>query len=653
MCSRNVNTHEQPFQALYLSKSPGLYYENLGITRIHSQTWKLVTYLNTSMLTEKLNILQFVLSQTHTICNDHLLETYPTCVTSLNILKKLVPTIREQDNVLKDLIGHPRNRRGLINGLGKIFKILIGTLDSDDAEYYNNAINDLNVGEKDMTSLLKSQSQVVQSTITNFNGTITNLHHTADILNTNLNMIEKLNQATNKNIHLQEARQNLEDHIDFLTIIIMELNREYSTLINAILFSKQNLLHPSVLTPYQVMKELLKTKNHLPPNTDYPVILSKHTMYQLLNLISVTIYYMDSKLIFLVYVPIVENTIYTLYHLTPLPILNDNKAYVFINPSFEYLALSQNKLSYTSLSSIEKCTNIINKTYICQQENPLYHTYSQENCESQLLTAYPTTPNCCDIRITNIKHEIWYQLKENNKWLFVIPQNTHVTIDCENKNPYEIQLYGTGFFSMEPLCTAYTKNTILKSISEYSSNVVSSYIPNIDVTKDNLMLEKYSELPLIEITPINVPKNLNDLKTASYKLKQIEDIAEQLSHKNNINYKVRFHDIVMSIFGLLMLIFSIYFMYKFILYYKRNEPLQCCTRIMCKTSPSNSEIDVELHNTQNTAYQGILQCTNQIPRPPLAETIPLQSLPCNPSAPSLPPTPTSPRRRSSRLKDRL
>nr|CAI5856344.1 unnamed protein product [Callosobruchus analis] len=65
-----------------------------------------------------------------------------------------------------------RVKRGWFNLIGSTFKTIFGTLDQDDAEYYNNAINKVSSNERHLIDLLSQQTQVVKTTITNFNHTI-------------------------------------------------------------------------------------------------------------------------------------------------------------------------------------------------------------------------------------------------------------------------------------------------------------------------------------------------------------------------------------------------------------------------------------------------------------------------------------------------
>lgn len=70
--------------------------------------------------------------------------------------------------MLKEFTGPKhRYRRSYIdyNGVGNLFKLLFGTLDSTDAKKYDEEIEKLIRNEHDAFTLLKTQSKIVNTTI--------------------------------------------------------------------------------------------------------------------------------------------------------------------------------------------------------------------------------------------------------------------------------------------------------------------------------------------------------------------------------------------------------------------------------------------------------------------------------------------------------
>lgn len=594
----------------------------------------------------KLDVFREILKQTNQLCFSPALKSLYACTSSLSILKKLFPSIEEQDIAFKDLVGHRRDKRGLFDAVGKVFKIFIGTLDEEDAKYYNDAINDLILGERDLSDLMKTQIQVVQSTITNFNNSMTHLHHTEEIFNKHLSFMYNFTSATNRTLLNQDLKQNIGDHITLLLLLFTELNREYSNLIQSILFAKQNTLHPSILTPTKIMTELSKTKMFLPPNTNYPLPLSVLNAYELMDLLTLSVYYTESKLIFVIEVPITENDRYTLYHLLPVPTNTVNSTYVFIKPSYDYLALSLNKLLYTPLTTIN-CKTISNDTYICHRTKPLYNSYSHKICESELLINYGSIPKSCDVRLSIVDNEIWYKLRERNKWLYVAPRLTHVTIDCRDNGIFDLQIKGTGFLSLKTICKAYTQSVTLISTTEYSTSI-QSFMPNFDITFENGNPNE-PKIATFDFTPLHTPiSNLDELKTASFKLDQLSSMIDQTTHKEKTKDTLKFHENLITCIIVVFNILIVYYIYKCINRFKRTitSSCACCTRFMINSV--DNETDIELRDRE--LYESISQGPSTSPPsiPSHAQTssviLPIRNQPII--------IPSSPRR-SARLKDKL
>lgn len=379
------------------------------------------------------------------------------------------------------------------------------------------------------------------------------------------------------------------------------------------MFAKQHTLHPSILTPNQIIKELSKTKKHLPAGTNYPVLLNKSNAYELLRLISLSVYYMDSKLIFVIYVPITENTMFTMYHLLPVPMPsnNNNNTYIFLRPSSDYMAITVNKMIYSLLFNLNDCKVISNQTHICLKTRPLYNTFGHGNCESELLQSHVAIPKSCDIRISSIENEIWYQLNEKNKWLYIVPNFTHITIDCREDGIHDLVLSGTGFFKLSTLCKAYTKSTTLIPVLDFSSST-NSYLPDFDITLNE---EITPSIPSFNFIPLHSPiSNLDELKTASYKLEQISQLADQLSKKSIAYDKLESHDTLLFVIIVIFVFMIIYYVLKMYNFCKRQRS-NFCTTFMLTQSDNQINVELRQHILVYLIYKRLLKVNLPHPQP--------------------------------------
>lgn len=86
------------------------------------------------------------------------------CTQSLSYFQTSIPNLHQKAESIKDLIGHTRHKRGWFNAIGSLFKTIFGTLDSNDAQYYDDVINQVSKDDNTLYELMKSQIQVVKST---------------------------------------------------------------------------------------------------------------------------------------------------------------------------------------------------------------------------------------------------------------------------------------------------------------------------------------------------------------------------------------------------------------------------------------------------------------------------------------------------------
>jgi hypothetical protein len=68
-------------------------------------------------------------------------------------------------------IGGKRKKGVVFNFIGELSKILFGTMDEDDAKYYNEQIKLFEQNSEDMNTLLKQQLSVVRSSLGAVNNT--------------------------------------------------------------------------------------------------------------------------------------------------------------------------------------------------------------------------------------------------------------------------------------------------------------------------------------------------------------------------------------------------------------------------------------------------------------------------------------------------
>lgn len=275
----------------------------------------------------------------------------------------------------------------------------------------------------------------------------------------------------------------MEEHMSFLSLLTTELDNEYSTLINAILFTKSNTLHPSIMTPHQFLNGLSKISNHLPVSTNFALPSSTKNAYELLSIAKISVYHSQTKLIFKIANPLVAQLNYNVCNIIPLPTRFDN---VFILTEYKYLALSESQSTYIPLHNFDNCHTLSTQDTICYLNTPTFATRTKPICEVEILLNPNHIPTTCDNRVIKMPLESWYKLISTNKWLYVFKNPMDITINCRHEKPTDIEIKNEGVLSIKPSCKIYTSTTIISSTNHNSlSSENNLFFPDFDIIDDD------------------------------------------------------------------------------------------------------------------------------------------------------------------------
>jgi len=77
-------------------------------------------------------------------------------------------------------------------------KVLFGTMDDDDAKYYNDQIKLFEQNSEDMSTLLREQLSVVRSSLGAFNNTLADVEHNENLLKEGINKVTKYMEMLGK-----------------------------------------------------------------------------------------------------------------------------------------------------------------------------------------------------------------------------------------------------------------------------------------------------------------------------------------------------------------------------------------------------------------------------------------------------------------------
>lgn len=91
-----------------------------------------------------------------------------------------------------------------------------------------------------------------------------------------------------------------------------QLQLEIITLTNAILIAKKGILHPSILTSIQLIKELKQVAESLPHGLEFLISLDPANAKFLLSIIKLQVYFENKRLIYIINIPLDEIQLFNL-----------------------------------------------------------------------------------------------------------------------------------------------------------------------------------------------------------------------------------------------------------------------------------------------------------------------------------------------------
>ena len=143
-------------------ESPGLYYDHTGEAQLYNTEWKVVTYINLETVDNNFRTVKNYAQMSIDFCKKHEHKfwiNYTGCLNSIRQTDRPIKEVNDLKLLLTQLtrnepdLIHTRNKRGVFNFIGGISKILFGTLDNEDANYYTDKISHLENEQLDFLKL--------------------------------------------------------------------------------------------------------------------------------------------------------------------------------------------------------------------------------------------------------------------------------------------------------------------------------------------------------------------------------------------------------------------------------------------------------------------------------------------------------------------
>lgn len=454
MIGWNLSQGSPNYHDYKISEKSGIYFENRGPLKIRTTQWELTAFLNLTIYNQQVEEIQDVVDLSTHLCN--LMGTRGFNQTNCRILNKVSTNLYQQIKNKKKLIfksiNHvdetARKRRAIpFKMISKAAQILFGLCDTLCVDKSNNNLNKLAKENTAELHLIEEQIKIIK---------INQIKDKLELISAE-EVIEGVRNITDE----LQLRGYLSEHFNTLNFILQKYNLETNTLFEIVQAAKIGLIHPSLIQPDEMLRQLRDIKIWLPSGTDLPIEITNTNIQEIIQLSAITIYYSDYNLVFIVNIPLVYHHVLTLYQLISIPICTNNNC-IYVKPNYKYIAISRSKELYSMYDDIDKTLCKPTRDFLlCPEIYPLHPRSVRPICEVILLQDPKEVPETCKTMQVRVEATIFHKLETKNKWIYVTTNET-IVVTCNNEKKSEsYNLEGVGILSLNTSCKAYAAKDIL------------------------------------------------------------------------------------------------------------------------------------------------------------------------------------------------
>jgi hypothetical protein len=234
---------EWGFHVEKFEESPGLFYVNKGSVNLYSTVWKTIIYVKLKEENLEIDSLGAYIGHVDKLCNSMEVRSWTGCSQFRGSVTGRFRHLESSAGLLTDVTGigngESRWKRGTLNFVGEISKVLFGILDENDAEYYDEQIRQFERNSEDTTELLKQQVYVVKSNLRALNMMPADVAHNGKLVKQGLadiqTFLDSLSSDTAGKLSIFEAKFMIQKHITQVNNALTLLQRNIDLLLDSVL----------------------------------------------------------------------------------------------------------------------------------------------------------------------------------------------------------------------------------------------------------------------------------------------------------------------------------------------------------------------------------------------------------------------------------
>lgn len=593
-----------------ITSSSGLYYDYLGNLKINNVQLQVIIPVDISHFKPHIENIETTLETLKHLCKQTRIEQIALeCHNLLQPITARFQDMSKEFSAISHLLDNRSKRSAWIGVIGTAMKHIFGSLDENDGMRYDEAITSLQNDEKRLATLMRENILVTSSTLRLYNDSLIKIRENESNLNV---AIDKLSLSVKNISEFTNGLQilmNVNEVFNAIETAIITLSFQLEDITNAIMFSSQNILHPSIMTPKQLYQELVDNYRHLSNDLELPVALNINSIHLILSISKIVCFYIKDKIVFVLQVPLVNTKEYVLFHNVAVPTPHKPKepnTFTLIIPDNKYIAMTIDKSHYCTFNDLGACKSVSPGNFICDLES-VYSTDAKPICESELLAkVISEKPTQCETKVLYGNLNIWKSLTNNN-WLYVQSEPQKVSVDCTNTKLYETNILGTGILNIPKDCIGYCNSATFiptHNVLQIASPI--NHVPDFNLINDTCCNLDKVNAEISNVSPIRLHNidldefhSGNKLKSILSNLHEIESRKQPHIVEYGTQYSI-FINVILSF----IIIFILYLAIKICCNKLNNRPFQYFNKkqSVTFTTPETVEmtdrpdIDIEIIN---------------------------------------------------------
>ena len=201
------------------------------------------------------------------------------------------------------------------------------------------------------------------------------------------------------------------------------------------------------------------------------LLFPSYNISKYFEITKVKAYIRNTRIVFILSIPIVLSDVYSYYHLYSIPIsYKDNSSYKTLILEEPYFLANDKHYMFHK----EKCVDV-DKLFYCERNN-LLNGYEQTNCMFNILNNYGNYNECKSTNII-IESNVITQIDKIN-YICVLVRLTKVEVNCNQNEIYN--LIGTYYIKIHINCSIKIDNDVYANNKD-SSNLHVVLLPEIEI----------------------------------------------------------------------------------------------------------------------------------------------------------------------------